>query len=327
MTAEPTVKVALCVPAYNAARTLPRLLESARGQTAPFDEIWVYDDASRDDTAAVARAFGAQVVGGTTNVGCSAGKNALLAQVSSDWVHFHDADDFVHPEFVARVKARAAQDAFDVLLMDYEQVDEATGTQMSRSRFAESDLLADPLGYMLRHTVNNGGAYRVDLLRRVGGFDVDPAIRFNEDRMFHLRLVEAGARVAHEPYLGCRFYYSPDSMSAANQLKCTLANQAITAGFAARHPGRYARDVARRCWENAGLLASHGAWAQADACVELALRTYGRLPPDAGKLFTSLCAIDGKFALRLREALIRRFKPHLRPELRRSAKVVAKVAT
>jgi glycosyltransferase involved in cell wall biosynthesis len=217
MTAEPTVKVALCVPAYNAARTLPRLLESARGQTAPVDEIWVYDDASRDDTAAVARAFGAQVVGGTTNVGCSAGKNALLAQVSSDWVHFHDADDFVHPEFVARVKARAAQDAFDVLLMDYEQVDEATGTQMSRSRFAESDLLADPLGYLLRHTVNNGGAYRVDLLRRVGGFDVDPAIRFNEDRMFHLRLVEAGARVAHEPYLGCRFYYSPDSMSAGTR--------------------------------------------------------------------------------------------------------------
>ncbi len=66
---------ALLIPAWNAAAWLPRLLASAAAQTTPFDETWVYDDASCDDTAAVAERLGALVIRGQTNVGCSAGKN------------------------------------------------------------------------------------------------------------------------------------------------------------------------------------------------------------------------------------------------------------
>jgi len=36
--------LALCVPAYNAAAFLQRLLESANAQTVPFDEVLVYDE-------------------------------------------------------------------------------------------------------------------------------------------------------------------------------------------------------------------------------------------------------------------------------------------
>lgn len=57
-------RIAMCVPAYNAAKHLPVLIASAAAQTVPFDEIWVYDDASTDDTAEVARALGARVVRG-----------------------------------------------------------------------------------------------------------------------------------------------------------------------------------------------------------------------------------------------------------------------
>ena len=57
---EPTL--ALCIPACNAAAFLPRLLESAAGQSRPFDEIVVCDDASRDNTAQVARRYGEEVL-------------------------------------------------------------------------------------------------------------------------------------------------------------------------------------------------------------------------------------------------------------------------
>ena len=50
--------LSLLIPAYNAARFLPRLLASAHAQTDRFDEIWVYDDCSTDDTAAVAASLG-----------------------------------------------------------------------------------------------------------------------------------------------------------------------------------------------------------------------------------------------------------------------------
>ncbi|MFM7345025.1 MAG: glycosyltransferase, partial [Tagaea sp.] len=46
------------IPAYNAAKYLPRLLASAKAQTEPFDEICVYDDCSTDETGTVAAALG-----------------------------------------------------------------------------------------------------------------------------------------------------------------------------------------------------------------------------------------------------------------------------
>ena len=80
--------LALCVPAFNAARQLPRLLAAAQGQTVPFDEILVYDDGSADDTGAVAEASGARVIRGDVNRGCAVGKNALAEAARSDWLHF-----------------------------------------------------------------------------------------------------------------------------------------------------------------------------------------------------------------------------------------------
>lgn len=307
-----TTTLALCIPAYNAEATLPRLFESARAQTEAFDEIWLYDDASADGTAKLAEELGAAVVRGAANVGCSAGKNALLSRVQSAWVHFHDADDLLHPEFAARAKTRVAEGEFDAILFDYEQVDEVSGQVISRSHFADSPLLSDPVPYMLRETVNNGGAYRTDFVRRAGGFDGDSAVSHNEDRAFHLRLAELGARFAVEPYVGCRFYYHRGSMSATNQAKCSLANQEITRRFAERHPGQHLREVGDQSWRNAGALASFLEWQAADAAVELAVASTGRIPGEGSLLFRSLCALSGPGAIRARERLIRWLKPRYR---------------
>ena len=56
--------IALLIPAHNAESFLPRLLRSAHAQREPFDEIWVYDDCSTDNTALVAEGFGARVLRG-----------------------------------------------------------------------------------------------------------------------------------------------------------------------------------------------------------------------------------------------------------------------
>ena len=311
------VSIALCVPAYNAEAHLPGLLESAARQTVPFDEVWIYDDASTDETSAVARRFGARVLRGEINQGCSAGKNALLALVETAWVHFHDADDILAPEFVARAKARIGDARLDVLLFDYEQVDGVTGARMSRSDFGASSLLQDPVRYNLVNTVNNGGVYSVPFLRRVGGFDLDPAVRFNEDRAFHLRLAEAEARFGVEPYVGCQFQYFPSSMSSANRARCCRANHEITKRFARRHPGRYQEELGEMSWRDAAGLASCLEWEGADSCVRLACSATGRVPREGSVLFKALCLIHPFWAIRVREALIRAVKPRFRQRVPR----------
>src|SRR5690349_18353005 len=110
MTTRPSL--ALLIPAYNAEPYLPRLLDSAAWQSEPFDEIWVYDDCSTDNTVALAEQYGARVLRGDVNRGCSHGKNQLAAATACDWIHFHDADDELMPNFVERARAWMATKRF-----------------------------------------------------------------------------------------------------------------------------------------------------------------------------------------------------------------------
>lgn len=84
------------VPARNEADNLPRLLGSLRRQTPPFREIIVVDDASEDDTAAVARAHGARVLASQPLPSDWRGKPWACYQgacaASGEWLLFLDAD-------------------------------------------------------------------------------------------------------------------------------------------------------------------------------------------------------------------------------------------
>ena len=147
--------LALCVPAYNAEGFLARLLEGARSQTIPFDEIWVYDDASSDGTAELARRLGARVVSGAVNAGCSVGKNILARECTSDWVHFHDADDALEPNFVEAARPwMLMKDGPDVVFFNYRSVSHETNRPMGMRQFDSEALRRDPLRYCLSEQIN-----------------------------------------------------------------------------------------------------------------------------------------------------------------------------
>src|SRR5262249_29138491 len=132
--------LALSVPARNAAAHLPRLFDSVERQTRPFDEILVYDDASTDDTGRIARERGATVVRTDVNTGGSAGKNVLAERASSTWVHFHDADDALHPEFVERAHRWFDRDDADVVLFGTEDRHDVTGSVLLERRWSDEEL-------------------------------------------------------------------------------------------------------------------------------------------------------------------------------------------
>jgi glycosyltransferase involved in cell wall biosynthesis len=98
-------RISLLIPCYNAAAFLPGLLAQAREQSTPFAEIICYDDASQDSSAAIAREFGVTIIRGRTTRGPGFARNRLLEASTAPWVHFHDADDALHPEFVEKMSS------------------------------------------------------------------------------------------------------------------------------------------------------------------------------------------------------------------------------
>jgi 4,4'-diaponeurosporenoate glycosyltransferase len=103
------VNVSIIIPARDEANSLPRLLESLSGQTARPREIIVVDDDSTDETAAVAKAGGANVIASAPlpdgwrgkTWACHQGATAATAPA----LLFLDADARFEKDGLARISA------------------------------------------------------------------------------------------------------------------------------------------------------------------------------------------------------------------------------
>ncbi len=310
--APPTL--ALCVPAYNAAGFLGRLLESARRQTRPFDEVWIYDDASTDGTSDLALEFGAQVVRGTHNVGCSTGKNVLAATCTSTWLHFHDADDSLEPVFVeAAHRWMARSNAPDVVFFNYRTLDHETSRPLGTREFDGAALRDDPLRYCLSEQINPFcGLYRRESFLRAGGWDEDRQVLQSEDQAGHLRLALAGLRFDADPTYAVINYIRAGSMTTGNLAGAQRSTFQVMRKAAAAVPQSYRGIIAGRLWGVAGLSAAYGDWENADRASALALGLAPNSVIPGSAWFRLLAARQPRLALRLRERLIRLFRPAAR---------------
>lgn len=313
--------LALLIPAYNAAQFLPRLLKSASEQTVPFDEILVYDDCSTDGTADVAERLGARVVRGDVNRGCSAGKNVLLQHTQCTWVHFHDADDVLLPDFVKVARRWMPTNRYDVVIFACEERDADTKTVISVAVPDSNALIADPVYETINYKINSiSGIYRLDKLMLVGGYDADPLVLYNEDQAMHCKLARAGLRFAADPTVTVVNLRRQNSMWTANLEKCQRAQfEVMKKAYLGCTSERQVHAVARRLWEIAGVAASLLDWKTAVAAADLAMRLSGPSTTQTTGLFRALCRISPRFALRAREYAIR----VIRPQTRRNAPGIA----
>jgi glycosyltransferase involved in cell wall biosynthesis len=203
------IKITVVIPAYNAARFLPRCLESVFAQTLKPDEVIVVDDGSTDNTAALAAELGARILR-RSNSGSAAARNAGIANASAEWVALLDADDCWVPEKLER-QADCIQS--DTVLVytgirffddhgsrgEKPAIDPVTATKMLRycNPITPSTVLA-----------------RREILMRDGGFRED--IRVCEDWEMWFRLQRQGQFEA-VPEALTNYYIYPGSLSANPQ--------------------------------------------------------------------------------------------------------------
>jgi glycosyltransferase involved in cell wall biosynthesis len=311
-TARPTL--ALLIPAYNAEAHLPRLFESVRAQTVPFDEVWLYDDASQDSTSEVAERHGAHIVRGLENRGCTHGKNALATATSCDWVHFHDSDDLLLPDFVERARQWMRDTDADVVVFGCEERWEDSRELIAASIPDDGELSRDAIRYTIERKINAiSSIYRRERFVRAGGFDDDPRVLYNEDQAGHSLLARGGLKFRGDPAICVVNLRRRGSMWTSNAARCFAARLEVLLKSAQHPASRIHSDaIAAQLWLVAAAAASYLDWTTADRAVSSA----NGLSPRAhgGRLFRVLCRISPRFALRVREISIRAFRPRLRAE-------------
>lgn len=111
------MKVSLIIPVYNAARTLPQMLESVSAQRFRDFEVIFADDASTDGSAALLEAFCAEsdlpckLLRAPQNEGAAAARNRALDAAEGEYLAFADADDRLDPGMLEQAVAAAQTEA------------------------------------------------------------------------------------------------------------------------------------------------------------------------------------------------------------------------
>ncbi len=104
--------VSVVIPAYNEENNIVKTLQSLRNQTYPKDryEVIVVDNSSTDKTAEVAKKAGAKVVN-EPQKGVQFARQAGFEAAKGEFIASTDSDDFLPPDWIAKMSKRMAQNS------------------------------------------------------------------------------------------------------------------------------------------------------------------------------------------------------------------------
>jgi len=123
------ISIAVSMPAYNAARFIGAAIDSVLAQAGVDVELVVVDDASTDDTAAIAARYearGVRVLRNTERRGIGYCHNRAIERTTAPLIAHVDADDVILPGSLAKLaRAVLADDRVGQAYCDFYPVDEA----------------------------------------------------------------------------------------------------------------------------------------------------------------------------------------------------------
>lgn len=190
-------------PCYNAAPFVGRIIESLLNQTRPPEQILIIDDGSTDDTAAIAADYAAkydmvQLIQHPINIGLSAARNTMIAHTEGDVLVSIDSDAPAGPELIEHLLTGFDDD--DVAGVGGRCVEVSTDhpADIWRATHQFAQHWGDDFQHDVPFLYGVVGAYRTDVLRSVGGFDVGHS-RNGEDVEIGARLRKLGWRLAYRP--------------------------------------------------------------------------------------------------------------------------------
>lgn len=197
---------AVIVPAYNAALTLKRALDSILAQTWPPAEIVVVDDGSPD------RQKIADIVAGCAgpvrliqqeNAGPAAARNVGIGASSSPWIAFLDADDSWLPDKMRRQMESGGDAAVGLIYACAGENREPLPSSLDFEELWERNRICTSTVVVRRSALDQAGT-----------FDVDSMLVGAEDYNLWLRISKIGWKLVGYPEILAAYTPAADSITS-----------------------------------------------------------------------------------------------------------------
>lgn len=254
------MQFSVIVPAFNAASTLPRLLDSLARQSYRQDfEIIIIDDGSTDKTAEIAAAFQCKLVRMKHNRGPAHCRNYGAKIASGEFLIFTDSDCCVAPDWLERLGQHLS--AHD------------TDSIMGRLILLPSNLLGDSisaLGFPAGGSVGFDKIWKVDdrgfttslstcncavrrkTFARLGGFDESFPYAGGEDSLLAYNLLNNHYKIKYCPDV-IVYHEARDSLTGFLRWQF---KRGISSYIFSRKVENKKQFVALRCWSLRNVLGS-----------------------------------------------------------------------
>lgn len=194
-----SLPVSILITYHNEGSKLTKCINSILHQLPEVAQIIVFDDASVVPASEWAPADKRITINRSEqNVGPSQGRNMLARLATSEYIHFHDSDDWFEPRWASEI-AKAVKLDPDVIYTDIRSRS-PVGTVVADSlipieALSKSDV---PASIALRHSLlTPSTTLKRSFFLKIGGYAVD--CHQSEDYEFNIRLLLARPRLVCLP--------------------------------------------------------------------------------------------------------------------------------
>lgn len=241
-TADPSLRVSVVIPAFNAARFVADAIESVLAQTQPPLEILVVDDGSSDATRQVIESYAGRItpVIHPENRGLSAARNSGISLARGELIGLLDSDDAWDPRMIEAQRREFRENPGIGLcftdLWDCDPELKSTSHRRGYRRRSGENCFAEL--YLTAFPIPPSTLFlRREVFERAGAFD--PSMRQVEDFEFSLRATMLFTlSCIPEPLCLRRLHSGSISQTGATEFRLNLESRAFDlCAAAARRAG------------------------------------------------------------------------------------------
>lgn len=200
-------KVSVIIPAYNAAGTIKRCLDSIIKQSYSNLEIIIVDDGSKDDTLRILNQYKDNRIAIITqeNKGAAAARNRGIDVSTGAYITFVDADDYIDTMLYEKLISAAIEYQADIVSTAIREI--YNGNKIEIRNNPENINIIDGID-AARLMFTYSGGVRTVIWDKIYRKSLVDDIRFNEeykyceDALFNLRVFLKCGRYIRIPYVG-----------------------------------------------------------------------------------------------------------------------------